>query len=158
MIFATIVLVTSAALCIFYLQVTCENVLRREFEREFFESIANANRLEFVFIRKALQEFDTPVDYPWVRLALKCDYLALTYLLKNAANRKRSYSRDERLLMVYFRALFLVLTMFHALKISEKSVVLSMTAILEHFANVLGERVSHVRFGNVTASEYLLGL
>ena len=158
MIFATIVLVTSAALCVFYLQVTCQNILRREFEREFFKSIVSANRLEFLFIRRSLEEFDTPVDYAWVRLALKCDYLALTYLLKNAANSKRSYSREERLLMFYFRTLFLILAIFHAFKISEKSAILHMTTILEYFANILGERVSHVRFGNLTASEYLLSL
>jgi len=158
MILAVIVLVTSAALCIFYLQVTCQNILRREFDREFFKSIANANRLEFVFERRSLEEFDTPVDYPWVRLALKCDYLALTYLLKNAANSKRAYSREERLLMLYFRTLFLVLAVFHVFNISEKSAILRLTAILQHFANILGERVSHVRFGNLTASEYLLGL
>ena len=158
MVSAIIILVSSVALCLFYIQVTCQNILRREFECEFFTSIANANRLEFVFIRRSLEEFDAAVDYPWIRLALKCDYLALTYLLKNAANAKQSYSREERLLMLYFRALFLLLSILHLLRFRERAAMLRMVNILQHFANVLGERVSRFRFGNLSASEYLLTL
>jgi len=35
---------------------------------------------------------------------------------------------------------------------------LKMTAILEYFANVVGERADAMRFGNLTASDYLLNL
>jgi hypothetical protein len=158
MVLATLILVSSLALCLFYLQVTCQNILKREFKREYFTSIVNANRLEFLFVRKSLEEFQTPVDYPWVRLALKCDYLALTYLLKNAANAKRTYSREERLLMLYFRALSVLLSVLHVLRFHERSSILRLTAILQHFANILGERVSQIRFGNLSASEYLMTL
>jgi hypothetical protein len=158
MVLATVILVSSVALCLFYLQVTCQNILKREFEREYFTSIVNANRLEFLFVRRSLEDFDAPVDYAWVRLALKCDYLALTYLLKNAANARHSYSREERLLMLYFRSLFLLLSVLHLLKMRQKSAILSLTSILQHFANVLGKRVSQIRFGNLSASEYLLSL
>jgi hypothetical protein len=158
MILATIILVSSSALCLFYLQVTCHKILKREFAREYFTSIANANRLEFVFVRRSLEEYNAPVDYAWIRLALKCDYLALTYLLKNAANSKQAYSREEWLLMLYFRSLFLLLSFLHVLKLRERPAILKLTAILQHFANRLGERVSKVRFGNLSASEYLLTL
>ena len=158
MISAIIVLVGSLALGLFYLQVICQNILRREFERDYFASIVNANRLEFVFIRRSLEEFDTPVDYAWTRLALKCDYLTLIYLLKNAANVRQAYSREERLLMVYFRGLYLLLSVLHLLRFPEKPAMLKMTAILRHFANLLGERVSRLRFGNLSASEYLMTL
>ena len=158
MILVSVILILSVALFLFYVQATCQKILARKCGEDYFQTIVDANRLEFPFVEKALKEFDTPVDYPWVRLALKCDYLALTYLLKNAANSKRAYSREERLLMLYFRTLFLVLAVFHVFNISEKSAILRLTAILQHFANILGERVSHVRFGNLTASEYLLGL
>ena len=158
MILATIVLVSSFALCLFYLQVTCQKILQREFEREYFTLIANANRLEFVFVRRSLMEFEAPIDYAWVRLALKCDYLALTYMLKNAANSKHAYSREERLLMLYFKTIFLLLSVLHLLKLRERPAMLKLTTVLEHFANVLGERVSRLKFGNLTASEYLLTL
>jgi hypothetical protein len=158
MILATIVLVSSLALFLFYLQATCQNILRREFASEYFKSIVNANRLEFLYVRRALEAFDTPVDYPWVRLALKCDYLALTYLLKNAANAKRTYSWQERLLMGYFKSLLLLLSIFHILQFSERTLIFKLTSILQHFANILGERVSQIRFGNLSASEYLMSL
>jgi hypothetical protein len=36
--------------------------------------------------------------------------------------------------------------------------VLRLTTILQYFANVVGERVSMIRFGNLSASDYLLNL
>ena len=60
--------------------------------------------------------------------------------------------------MVYFKVLFASLITRHWLKLSESSAVLKLTTILEYFANVVGERVNTVRFGNLTASDYLLNL
>ena len=60
--------------------------------------------------------------------------------------------------MLYFRSLFLLLSFLHVLKLRERPAILKLTAILQHFANRLGERVSKVRFGNLSASEYLLTL
>ena len=155
---ASLILIVSTALFFFYFQVACQRILRRKFDREYFLSIVNANRLEFPAVRKALEDFDAPVDYPRVRMTLKCDYLALSYLLKNAANVNQRYTREERLLMLYFRVVFFVLGVRHALKLGEKSAILKLTAILQYFANVVGQRVNTVRFGNLAASDYLLSL
>jgi len=46
----------------------------------------------------------------------------------------------------------------HWLKLRETPIVLKLTAVLKYFANVVGERVNTVRFGNLTASDYLLNL
>ncbi len=158
MFLATLILIISTALFLFYLQATCQKILRREFEKEFFHSIVNANRLEFPYLRKALEEFDVPVDYARFRMQLKCDFLALTYLLKNAVNASRSFSREERLLILYFRAILLFIAVLHMLGLKEKSPILKLTSILQYFANVLGERVNTIRFGNMTASDYLMSL
>jgi len=91
-------------------------------------------------------------------LTLKCDFLALTYLLKNAANVNQRYSYEERLLILYFKLVFAWLVTSHWLKLRETAAALKLTAILEYFANVVGERVNTVRFGNLTASDYLLNL
>lgn len=155
---AAIILVFSAALFLFYLQVTCEKILRRRFLRELGYSIADANRLEFPFVRRALEEFDAPVEYARFRMQLKCDYLALTYLLRNAANERRRLSRHERLLAFYFRGLSATLAAFHLMRLPEKPIFLKMTVVLEYFANVLGERIQKLRFGPMTASEYLMSL
>jgi hypothetical protein len=141
MILPILILLSSAALCLFYLQVTCRTILNREFQREYFRSVVNASRLEFLSLREGVQGHEVGFTYSAARMALTCDYLTLTYLLKNAANAKRRYSRQERLLMLYFRALLGLLGVSHALKLNEHRTVLRLTAILEYFANVLGERV-----------------
>jgi hypothetical protein len=142
----------------FYLQQTCERILRREFHHEFFHAVVNANRLEFPFVRKVLDEFDVPVDYPRFRMLLYCDFLGLTYLLKNFCNPRRRLSNDERRLWIYFHSVFLMLIMAHKLRFNERAVVLKLTAILEYFANVVGERLNTIRFGDMSGSDYLLGL
>jgi hypothetical protein len=158
MVSATLILIGSLALFLFYLQATCEEILRRRFEDPLPDPIVDANRLEFPFVRKALEEFEVPVDYTRFRVQLKCDYLALTYLLRNAANQSHRLSRSEKLLAAYFAALSAALTVVHFLGRLEKPIFLKMTAVLEYFANVLGERIRQVRFGNLTASEYLMNL
>lgn len=158
MFLAAMILIVSTALFFFYLQAVCQKILRRKFEQEFFLAIVNANRLEFPAVRKSLEEFDVPVDYARLRMMLKCDFLALTYLLKNAANSGRSFSHEERLLILYFRWAFLTFVARHFLRLREKAAVLKMTAILQYFANVVGQRVNSVRFGSLAATDYLLNL
>jgi hypothetical protein len=153
-----LILILSTALFFFYFQATCQKILRRQFDREYFQAIVNANRLEFLSVRKALEDFDEPVDYPRLRMMLKCDFLALTYLLKNAANLKQRYSSEERLLVLYFRLLFFSLLTRHWLRLRQKPAIVKLTAILQFFANVLGQRVSTVRLADLTASDYLLKL
>jgi hypothetical protein len=158
MFMAALILIISTGLFGFYLQTVCQKILRRQFAQEFFQSIVNANRLEFPSVRKAIENLDSPVEYPRLTLTLKCDFLALTYLLKNAANINQRYTYEERLLIVYFKVIFASLITRHWLKLGESSAVLKLTTILEYFANVVGERVNTVRFGNLTASDYLLNL
>jgi hypothetical protein len=158
MFLAALILILSTALFFFYFQATCQKILQRQFAQEYFRAIVNANRLEFPSVRKALEDFGAPVDYPRLRLMLKCDFLALTYLLKNAANLNQRYSTEELYLMVYFRLVFFSLFTRHWLRLREKPAILKLTAILQFFANVVGQRVDTVRFADLTASDYLLKL
>ncbi len=159
MFLAALILILSAALFFFYFQATCQKILRRQFDQEYYyQFVVNANRLEFPSIRKALEEFDAPVEYQRHRMMLKCDYLALSYLLKNAANASQRYSREERFLMLYFRLTLFSLFICHLLRLQEKPAILNLTSILRYFANVVGQRLNTLRFGNQTASDYLLNL
>src|SRR5258708_39517189 len=124
---AASILILSTALLFFYLQATCQRVLRRHFDQQYFHSIVNANRLEFPAVRKALEEFNIPVDYARLRMMLKCDFLALAYLLKNAANVNQSYSREDKLLMLYFRLVFLSLVTRHLLRLQVRPAILKLT-------------------------------
>lgn len=152
------ILIIAAALLLFYLQATCERILRQRAHEEFYHAIVNANRLEFPYVRTAIAEYDAPVDYGRFRMQLKCDFLALTYLLKSAVNSSQRLSRDEKRLALYFRVLFFLLSVFHVAGVGEKAFMLKLASILQFFSNVLGERISNIRFGDITASEYLLSL
>ena len=154
MILAWLIFVLSMAMFFFFFQVTCQKILRRQFDREYFQFIANANRLEFPALRKSLEEFGAPVDYPRLRMMLECDFLALTYLLKSAANVHQRYTREERLLMLYFRWQFLSLAARHFLRAGERRAALKLTSVLQYFANVVGERVNTIRFGNLATADY----
>ena len=158
MIMAAVVLIFSTALFFFYFQVTCQRILRRQFDRDYFQSIVNANRLEFLSLRKSLEEFEAPIDYPRLRMMLKCDFLALTYLLKNAANVNQRYSNEEWFLILYFRWEFLCMAVRRLFRFGEKKAILRLTSVLQYFANVIGQRVNTVTFGNLTAADYLLNL
>ncbi len=155
MMVSTLILILSAAMFFFYFQVTCHKILRRAFDREYFRAVVNANCLEFLALRNSLEEFGAPAQFSRLRLMLRCDYLALTYLLKRTASVKQSYSNHERLLMVYFRCLFLSLTARRLLKFGQKQTVLRLTSILQYFANVIGERASNLSFVPVSAADHL---
>ena len=158
MVLAALILILSTAFFFFYMQATCQRILRRQFDREYFLTVVNASGLEFPAVRRTLGELNAPVDYPRLRMVLKCDFLALSYLLKNAVNVHQRYSGEERLLMFYFRLIFASLIARHWLRVREEPAILKLTTILQYFANVVGQRVNTVRFANLTAAESLLEL
>jgi hypothetical protein len=158
MVTSYLILIISAALFCFYLQASCQRILRREFEQEYFKFIVKANQLGFPQIAEALEQFGLPVEYSRLRTVLLCDFLTLTYMLKHAANLKQRYSAEERLLVLYFRLMLFSLRLRHLLRLQEKSTVLKLAVILKYFANVVGQRVSLVRFGNLSAADYLQSL
>jgi len=150
----TLVLIVSAGLLFFYVQAVCKKVLQRPFTQEYFQAIAKANNLEFPSVRKAIEAVGAPVEYPRLIVTLRCDFLVLTYLLKNATNVYQGCTYEERLLILYFRVLFVSLVTRHWLRWRENSAVLKLTIILQYFANVVGERVNRVRFGSLSASDF----
>jgi len=158
MLIVTLILTISTGLLFFYLQAFCQRLLQRHFRQEFFQTIANTNRLEFPSVRKAIKDLGSPLEYPRLTVALKCDFLALTYLLKNAANFNQRYTYEDHLLILYFKLVYAFLLVRHWMKLRETPAALKLTTILEYFANVVGERVYTVRFESLTGSDYLLDL
>lgn len=158
MFLAVLILTLSIAMLFFYIQTICLKILRQEFDRDYFLPIVNANRLEFPSVRKAVEEFEAPVDYARFCMMLKCDFLALSYLLKNAANERHRYTPQDRLLILYFHLTYFMLRLRHFLRFDEKMSFLRLTSILQFFGNVVGLRVSSTHFREVSASDYLLTL
>lgn len=158
MILAWLILALSLAMVFFYFQATCLKILRRQFDQECFQSIANVIRLEFPSLRKSLEEFGVPVDYRRLRRTLKSDFFALIYLLKNAANVNLRFSNEERLLLLYFRWQLLSLAVRRLLKAGETKTILRLTSVLEYFANVVGQRMNTAGFRNLKAVNFLTNL
>jgi hypothetical protein len=153
MVLSVLILIFSAAFFCFYLQATCQRILRQQFDRAYFLAVAKANLLEFPAVRQTLGDINAPVDLPRLRTALECDFQALTYLLKNAVNVNQRYSLEERLLMVYFRVVFASLIARQWLRVAEEPAILKLAAILQHFANVVGQRMNTVCLANLTTSD-----
>jgi hypothetical protein len=135
MFIVALILLLSTGLFFFYLRAQCEEILRRQFDREYWQEVVKANGLEFPSVRKALEGFGVPVEYPQLMVALKSDFLALNYLLKNTDEGNRHYIHEERLLILYSRFLFAELTVRHRLGLRETLTVLKLAAILHFFAN-----------------------
>lgn len=141
MLFGSIgLLIVSAVLLMFYLQANRERILRRKFDHGFFHAVVNASGVGFPSVRRALEESDLTVEYPRLRMRLECDFLALTYLLKNACNLPLRFSYEERLLKIHFYATRMALSVAHLLSLRERAAVLKLTSTLECFAILLGER------------------
>jgi hypothetical protein len=151
MILSWLILTLAIAMVFFYFQATCQRILRRQFDQEYFRSIANVVRLEFPSVRKSLEEFGAAVDYSRLPKMLKSDFLALTYLLKNSADVEPRYSNEERLLILNFRWRLLSLSVRHLVNAGEKRAVLRLTSVLQYFANLVGQRLYAAEFGNLKA-------
>jgi hypothetical protein len=141
MVLSFLILVLSTALFFFYIQAICERALRREFSHPYFQDILKSIQLEFPRLRDDLAG-STSLDYSEMRVALKCDFTTLAYLLRNSDRRRRHLSRSEKLLIFYFRILLFCLPIRHAFKLHEREATLKLTTILQHFANLTGERLS----------------
>jgi len=152
---AWVILSLSMAMVFFWFQATCQKILRRQFEREYFQFVANVIRLEFPSLRLSLAESEASFDYSRLSRMLKCDFLALMYLLKNVANGYQSHSIEERLLTLYFRWELLSLAVRCQLKVGEKKAVLRLTSVLKYFANVVGQHMNPVGCADLTAAGYV---
>jgi|SRR5579875_1172082 len=136
---SVLVLVVSSALFFFYIQAFCEKVLRQEFSHPYFQDILKAIRLEYPRLRDSA---NASSNYSDVCFDLKCDFVTLEFLLKNSDPSRRHLSSRERVLVLYFRFLLFSLPIRHAFKLQERQAVLKLAAILQFFANSLGEKLS----------------
>ena len=149
MILSSLILTLSLAIDFFYFQATCQKILSRQFDREYSQSIARVVRLEFPTLQKSLDDIGIAVDYSRLPRALKCDFLALTHLLKNTANVKQGYSKEQLLLILYFHVQFLSLPVQRLLRVGDRKAALRLTSVLQYFANVIGQRLYSDEFGRL---------
>ncbi len=128
------VLIISTALLFFYVQATCQKVLRRQFERPYFRAVVSTYRLGFL----SLPEAGPHAKPASVRTTLEGDLLALTCLMTQPC------SWGERLLLLYFWLVFLALGIRQKLGLRQQAAVNKLTTILQYFSNVVGEQATLV--------------
>jgi len=141
MIASVLILTFSVALFFFYIQAFCERALKREFSHPYFQDIINAIQLEFPRLQDGFAA-NGSLDYSEVRSALKCDFTTLSYLLANSDRTHQRLSWKERVLVLYFRFLLFCLPFRYTFNLHQQEAVLKLTAILQYFANLTGEKVS----------------
>lgn len=156
MIVAALIFTLSTAMFFFYFQNTCQMALRRQFDREYVESIAGVLRLEFPAVRKSLEDPCASVDYSRLSKALRADLFALTHVLENTSRLGEGPSLEDRLLILYFRCQLISFAVRRFIRVGEKKAILRLTSVLQYFGNLAGKRFAiAVRFGISAASDYL---
>jgi len=143
-----LIVVFSSALLLFYVQSICKKVLQREFRRPYCEKVLTAMHLEYPRLLAAFSP-GASVDYSRAHLALKCDFIALSYLLKNGDDPHRLISRHERIMLFYFSFLLFCLPFRHTLHLREQEAVFKLSTMLQFFANLVGEKLTVTAFGSL---------
>ena len=141
MVMSVAVLAVSVALFLFYIQALCQKILRQEFSHPYFREIVEALHLEYSRLQDSYASGGTG-NYRDACLALKYDFFALKYLLRNGDPQRRHLSRREKILTLYFRLMFFSLPIRHALNFREKEGMLELASTLHFFANSVGEKLS----------------
>jgi hypothetical protein len=101
-------------------------------------------------------EKDGPqIHYTQVRMILECESRALTVLPKvDARGRRFWYPRDELWLVAYFQFVLFASRLRQALGLRGLSAALELAAVLQYFANVMGERIGLVRLKKIVGLDY----
>jgi len=106
--------------------------------------LAEVNRLEVTLVRAAMAASSRAADYGRLQESLRHDFQALTYLLRFAATvNVGSYTREEQMLVVDFHMMRVLCALGRSFSPALARYALTeMTAVLEHFADIMGRRAS----------------
>lgn len=142
MILAAIIACISAGLMIFYFQATCELILRRHFRKNYSRDVIRENALAFAELQ---EQPELPQNCKNLEIALKCDFYTLAEKLKETGSGVLRIPPEQRLLMLYFRMFLLSLGIRQRIGLDKKPAIAKLTCILEHFSNLVGQRMAEAR-------------
>ena len=137
------ILAGSGCMLLFWLHTAMQTLVRGCGDSQVSAEVAVANHLCYRVIRLALEtDPQQPGNARACIAALERDYQALTYLLRNAATvTVGRYTARERLLLLDFQLLRLVVRLQHALNWPGwQTRLLEMSRILEYFGDTVGQR------------------
>lgn len=127
----------------YWFRYTCLLILSAKTAYDYAGAVASANHLSCLDVQAALRD-PSFVDFDPLRAAVERDYTLITYLLKNSvqAGVEESFM-ETRMLAMHYRlsaAWYRVSRPFYPE--AARSALQQMTAVVAHFANVMGERVA----------------
>ncbi len=148
MIGSIFILAFSVAAALYWLRMTIVSILRRDLRQE-AANVAAANGLAFQKVRQALDrrvDADTAGTLSGI---LREDFRLLSYLLRYAATvNVGRCTREEWLLMADFHALRFATQMLRRISpAASRACLVEMTAVVEHFAGVMGRRMAEFSGG-----------
>jgi hypothetical protein len=133
----------SALLFVYWFRYTCLLILSAKTACDYAADVAAANQLSFLGVQTRLRE-DALGELDTLHTALDRDYDLITYLLKNAAHSgAEDSSLEVKMLEMYYGlmgAWYRVTRPFSAA--AARSALEQMSVVVEHFANVMGERAA----------------
>lgn len=136
----------SALLLAYWFRYTCLLFLSAKTACDYAGDVAMANQLAFLDVQARLRQ-GSFVDLDPLHRSLERDYTLITFLLKNVAPSTESAVQETltelRMLEVYYRlmgAWYRVSRTFSTE--AARSALEQMSVVVEHFANVMGERAA----------------
>lgn len=140
----TVIIVAGSALLLgWWFRYTCLLILSARTAYDYAGGVATANQLSFPEVQSRLRDRSF-ADLDPLHAALERDYSLITYLLKNAAHSGAEESSIEaRMLEMHYR---LMGTWYQVSRRFSSEAACSaleqMSAVVAHFANVMGERAA----------------
>jgi hypothetical protein len=133
----------SALLFVYWFRYTCLLILSAKTACDYAADVAAANQLNFLDVQTRLRE-GSMAELDPLHTALERDYHLITYLLKNATQSgAEDSSLEVKMLEMYYGlmgAWYRVSRTFSTA--AARSALEQMSVVVEHFANVMGERAS----------------
>jgi hypothetical protein len=122
--------------------------LRREFGDDYYLYVVQAKALEFLDVRRVLEDFTAPLNFLRLRTMLRDDFQKLRGLMDAAPPLAGDPWGTAWLAFLYFRLVLGWVTLSRLLRLPEKPGLLKLTVVLQYLANLAGERISWMRVTN----------
>lgn len=144
MVSSLLIILFSVVLFLYWFRYTCVLILKTNPSRDYARQVAFANQLNFLEVSGRLQKDPGTDQLATLHASLARDYRVLTYLLRHAAGFPfRGRSLEQRMLMVDFKLMNFLFALTRNFAVSQARRSLEeMSYILNHFANVMGERTA----------------
>ena len=138
----------SALLFVYWFRYTCLLILSAKTACDYAGDVVAANQLGFLDVQARLRQ-GSFVDLDPLHRALERDYSLITYLLKNAArsaaeeSAAQETSIETRMLEMYYRLMGAWYSAVRPFSTeAARSALEQMSVVVEHFANIMGERAA----------------